>query len=434
MLLTLDVSFGVILLCALPIMALTILLVMTRAIPIFAGVQKRLDKVNSVVQENVSGARVVKAYVKEDYEMERFDKANQDLVDISLKVFTRLAFMGPILNIVLNTCIILIIVVGGITVQNNGDLTTGEIMASLTYVSMILFGVMFVSHIFQMIPRVGASIARVNEVLYSEEVIKSGNIKEAKETKGKIELKNVSFAYPNSSGQNVLEDIDLTINPGETVAILGSTGSGKSSLVNLSPRFYDVKSGEVLIDGVNVKDYDLKTLRSKIAIVLQKAELYSRPIEANIRFGKDDADPFTIKKAASIAQADDFICDTNDGYFTFVTEGGHSLSGGQKQRISISRAVIKDADILIFDDSTSALDLKTEARLYKALNTEYPDVTKIIIAQRIASVRNADRIAVIDNGRISACAPHDELMETSEIYRDIYYSQLKDDSIIDEEA
>ena len=427
-------TFMLITACGLPIVVFFVIFFSKKAAPLFKIVQERLDSLNNVMQEDVAGARVVKAYVKEDYEMERFDKANQDLVDISLKVFTRLAFMGPILNIVLNTCIILIIVVGGITVQNNGDLTTGEIMASLTYVSMILFGVMFVSHIFQMIPRVGASIARINEVLYSDEVVKSGNIKETKETKGKIELRNVSFAYPNSSGQNVLEDIDLTINPGETLAILGATGSGKSSLVNLIPRFYDVKSGEVLIDGINVKDYDLKALRNRIAIVLQKAELYSRPIEANIRFGKDDADPHTIKKAASIAQADDFICDTHDGYFTFVTEGGHSLSGGQKQRISISRAVIKDADILIFDDSTSALDLKTEARLYKALNTEYPDVTKIIIAQRIASVRNADRIAVLENGRISACAPHDELMETSEIYRDIYYSQLKDDSIIDEEA
>ena len=230
----------------------------------------------------------------------------------------------------------------------------------------------------------------------------------------------------------MLEDITLTVNPGETLAILGSTGSGKSSLVNLIPRFYDTKSGDILVDGVNVKDYDVKALRNKIALVLQRAELYSRPIEANIRFGNSKATPWDIKKAASIAQADDFICDTNDGYFTFVTEGGHSLSGGQKQRISISRAVVKDAEILIFDDSTSALDLKTEARLYEALNKEYPDLTKIIIAQRIASVRNADRIAVLDNGRISACASHDELMKTSDLYRDIYYSQLKDDSIIGE--
>jgi len=224
----------------------------------------------------------------------------------------------------------------------------------------------------------------------------------------------------------VLENISFTLKSGETLGIIGATGSGKSSLVNLIPRFYDVTEGEILVDGVNVKDYPLKELRDKIAIVLQKAELYSRPIEANIRWGRVSATPWEIKKAAEIAQADDFICSTEYGYYTLVSEGGHSLSGGQKQRISISRAVLKEHEILIFDDSTSALDLKTEANLYSALTKELPDTTKIIIAQRIASIKDADRIAVLDGGRISALGTHSTLLKTSEIYRDIYNSQLKE--------
>ena len=243
---------------------------------------------------------------------------------------------------------------------------------------------------------------------------------------GSIEFKNVSFSYPESNGQCVLENISFKVNAGETLAIIGATGSGKSSLVNLIPRFYDATSGDVFVDGVNVKEFGLKELREKIAIVLQKAELYSRSIEENIRWSKKDATPWEVKKSAEIAQADDFICNTSYGYYTHVAEGGRSLSGGQKQRIAISRAILKDHEILIFDDSTSALDLKTEASLYQALREECPDMTKIIIAQRIASIKGANRIAVLDNGRISTMGTHEELLKISDIYKDIYQSQLKE--------
>ncbi|MBQ4297313.1 MAG: ABC transporter ATP-binding protein, partial [Clostridia bacterium] len=333
-----------------------------------------------------------------------------------------------IINIILNACVVAVIWIGGRTVEEGLPLRPGAIMAAITYLSMLLMGLMSMIMVFQTFTRALASAKRIREVLDEPELIRDGGF--AGDTGGRtgeIELKNVSFSYPSSGGKKVLEGVDLKVNKGETVAILGSTGSGKSTLIDLIPRFYDATEGEVLVDGVNVRDYDLGALRAKIAMVPQKAELYCRPIEANIRWGKDGADPWEIKRAAEIAQADDFICATPEGYYTQVTEGGHSLSGGQKQRIALSRAVLKDAEIMIFDDSTSALDLSTEAKLYRALEETRPDTTKIIIAQRIASVRGADRIAVLDNGRIAACGTHEELMQSSPVYRDICFSQLKED-------
>lgn len=420
--------FALIAACGFPFVAVFVTFFLKKSAPMFAVVQKKLDGINNVMQEDVAGARVVKAYVKEEHELNRFDDANEALCKVNLKVQTLLAFMGPCMNIVLNICIVIVILVGGITVRDGGDMSPGRIMAAITYLAQILHGIMFMANIFQTFTRAKASADRISEVLDCPEIIFDGIYNEEIEQKGKIEFKNVSFAYPETSGNNVLEDISFTVEPGETLAIIGSTGCGKTSLVNLIPRFYDVTSGEVLIDGVNVKEYNLKQLRDKIAVVLQKAELYSRPIEANIRWGKNTATPWEIKNAAEIAQADGFICDTEYGYHTMVSEGGHSLSGGQKQRISISRAILKNSEILIFDDSTSALDLKTEARLYEELNSKRPDITKIIIAQRIASIKGADRIAVLDKGRIAALGTHKELMKTSEIYRDIYNSQLKEGS------
>lgn len=419
-------KFAAVAACGLPFVVCFVIFFLKKASPLFAVVQKKLDGINNVMQETVAGARVVKAYVKEEYELGRFDDANEALCEENLRVQTLLAFMSPCMNIVLNLCVVAVILVGGFTARAGGSITPGNTMAAITYLAQILHGITFMANIFQTFSRAKASADRINEVLQNPEIITDGAGTKEQATKGAIEFKNVSFAYPESDGQCVLEDISFKVNPGETLAVIGATGSGKSSLVHLIPRFYDVTEGEVLVDGINVKDYKLTELREKIAIVLQKAELYSRSIEENIRWSKKDATPWEIKKAAEIAQADDFICNTSHGYYTPVTEGGHSLSGGQKQRISISRAILKEHEILIFDDSTSALDLKTEASLYQALQEDCPDVTKILIAQRIASIKGADRIAVLDNGTISALGTHEELMNASEIYRDIYKSQLKE--------
>lgn len=425
--------FALIAACGLPFIAFSVAFFLKKAAPLFAIVQKKLDGINNIMQEDVAGARVVKAYVKEEYELKKFDAANEALCKENLRVQTLLAFMSPCMNIVLNLCIVGVILIGGITVKNGGNITPGNVMAAITYLSQILHGVMFMANIFQIFTRAKASADRINEVLSSPEVIMDGdgfmeeaNRAEESSARGEIEFRNVSFAYPESAGETVLENLSFKVGQGETLAIIGATGSGKSSLVNLIPRFYDVTEGEILVDGRNIKDYKLQELRDKISIVLQRAELYSRSIESNIRWGKDDATPWEIKTAAQIAQADRFICASQYGYYTSVTEGGHSLSGGQKQRISIARAVLKSSEILIFDDSTSALDLKTEALLYEALREECPGITKIIIAQRIASVKGADRIAVLDNGRISALGTHEELLVSSDIYRDIYKSQMKE--------
>ena len=419
-------KFALVAACGLPFVVVAVTFFLKKTAPLFAIVQKKLDGINHIMQETVAGARVVKAYVKEDYELGRFDEVNDALCAENLRVQTLLAFMSPCMNIVLNICVVAVIIVGGITVKNGGSITPGNTMAAITYLAQILHGITFMANIFQIFSRAKASADRINEVLRSDDIITDGvGVGTSKET-GSIEFKNVSFAYPGSNGQGVLENISFRVEPGETLAMIGATGSGKSSLVHLIPRFYDATEGEVLVDGINVKDYELTALRDKIAIVLQKAELYSRSIAENIRWSNKNAEPFEIKKAAEIAQADEFICGKSYGYHTPVTEGGHSLSGGQKQRISIARAILKKHEILIFDDSTSALDLKTEAELYRALREECPNVTNIIIAQRIASIRNADRIMVLDNGGISAIGTHKELLERSEIYRDIYRSQLKE--------
>ena len=421
---SLNMEFGIIIACALPFVAVCVVYFIAKANPKFTVLQKKLDKVNNVMQENVSGARVVKAYVKEDYETERFEKANNELVSTQLDVLLLLSYMTPIMNIILNLSVVAVIKVGGIQVSA-GSATSGNVMAAITYCSQVLNAVMRMTMIFQIASRGIASKKRVMEIINCDPAIKSGTYNKETAVKGKVEFKNVSFAYPGMDNENVIENFNLVINPGETIGILGATGCGKSSLVNLIPRFYDVTKGEVLIDDVNVKDYDLQVLRDKVSIALQKPEIFSTTIAENIAWGDDSAGSEKIRQAADIAQATEFIDNRTDGMDTQVSQGGHSLSGGQKQRVAISRAVLKNSEILIFDDATSALDLKTEADLYSELSVKKYDVTRIIIAQRIASVKNADRIVVMDNGRLADVGSHSELIKTSEIYKDIYESQLK---------
>lgn len=422
--LTLNVNFGIVLVISLPVQLIAVAIIMKKVSPLFSIVQSRLDKVNSVVQENVSGARVVKAFTREEYEINRFDNANTDLMTTNLKVQKLLATLNPILMIIMNASVIAIIMIGGFQVEAKA-MQVGEVMAAVTYITQILMSVMMVGMMFQQVSRSAASMKRVNEVLSTNPVISDGHKSADSDNSGTVEFRNVDFSYPGSSGKPVLSGIDLKAEKGQMIAILGSTGCGKTSLVNLVPRFYDATKGDVLVDGVNVKDYDVDTLRSKIGVVLQKSELFSGTVAENIRWGCETATDEEVKTAAKIAQAEEFIDGFNDGYDTMISEKGASLSGGQKQRMAIARAIIKKPEILIFDDSTSALDLSTEAKLHKALRESLSGVTVIMIAQRIASVMRADKIAVLENGSICAFGTHKELMESSSVYRDIYYSQMK---------
>ena len=425
-LLSLDLSFGAIVACAFPLILIDIIFVVWKTNPLFTVLQESLDKLNNIIQENVTGIRVVKAFIQEKTEEERFEQANRHLVDTQFNVQMMLSFLRPVMNIVLNIAVVGIIYVGSVQVQE-GSIAPGTVMAAITYISQILNGMMMLAMIFQTLSRGMASGRRQQEVVETESEIRKEHSEEPWDgSRGSVRFENVSFAYA-ASGKPFLHDINLYIRPGETFAVIGSTGCGKSSLVNLIPRFYDVTAGRVLVDGIDVRAYEPEDLREKVTICLQKSELFSTTICDNIAAGSPGASAEEVWKAAGAAQADGFILDQPDGYDTAVAERGMSLSGGQRQRIAIARALLKKGEILIFDDSTSALDLKTEAKLYEALRRDYSDVTKIIIAQRIASVRNADRIAVLDGGTIAACGTHEELLKTSAVYREICNSQMKEE-------
>lgn len=424
MMLTLNVRFGIIILCALPVEIIMMIVILKKANPYYSIVAKRLDTVNSVVQENVTGARVVKAYVREDTEEKRFDDANISLMESNLRVQTLMAILQPLLMIILNLSVIAVIVIGGWQVQAQA-MKVGEVMAAITYLTQVLQGVMMMSMMFQTLAKASASANRLREVLETDPVIKSGSVSLSDKTGGTVSFKNVSFSYPETKGRPVISDLTLDIKSGESVAILGATGSGKSSLVNLISRFYDCTAGEVLVDGVNVKDCKLDELRKKVGIVLQKSELFSGTVEDNIKWGDKNAAHEEVISAAQAAQADEFIQKIPAGYEGMIAEKGASLSGGQKQRLSISRAVLKKPEILILDDSTSALDLGTEAKLRAEIDRKMNGTTLIIIAQRIQSVKSCDRIAVLDHGKLCACDTHENLLKTCEVYQDIYASQVK---------
>lgn len=436
---TLQISkqFMIILAVALPLEILIMVFFMIKAFPMFSIVQTKLDKVNSVVHENLTGARVVKAFSKEDYEYNRFVEANDTLTNITLKVNKLMAIIMPLFMLIVYASMIAIYYIGAnsqfdamLYLENfatsiDPKISVGEMEKATTYIMMIMSSLLMIGMTFANMARAAASGKRINEVLETPDIICDGNldVKTLKET-GTIEFKNVDFAYPNASA-SVLENINLKIEKGETVAIVGATGSGKTTLVNLITRFYDVTKGEILVDGENIKNYKLVDLRNKIAIVLQKAELFAGTIKENIKWGNPNATDEEVEWAANIAQAIEFIDSKEKKFDEYVEEKGTSLSGGQRQRLSITRAIVKKPEILIFDDSTSALDLVTEAKLYKAMRDNIADTTKIVVAQRIATAKNADKIVVLDGGTIIAYDTHENLLANCEIYQDIYNSQLK---------
>ena len=435
--LSISSNFGIILAVLLPLEVGVLAIFMKLVFPVFSIIQKKLDRVNTVVHENVSGARVVKAFGKEDYEYDRFVNANNDYTASSLYVGKTAAFLMPALMLIIYISQFVIYLIGGNSIieafrdfTKIGDMiTVGEISKAVTYINMICFSIMMLGMTFTNMARAIASAKRINEVLDCELEITSGtyNVGDTG-MKGHLQFVNVSFAYPKSNG-DVLKNINLTIEQGQTVAIVGSTGCGKSSLVNLIPRFYDTTNGDIYLNGININEYTLEDLRNRIGICLQKAELFKGSIKENVRWGKAGATDEEVVLACQIAQASEFIESKELGYDEIVEAKGASLSGGQKQRLSIARAIIKRPEVLIFDDSTSALDLVTESKLYDAMRIHLKDTTKIIVAQRIATAKNADFIAVIDNGEIVDYGTHNDLLKNSPIYQDIYYSQLKEDKI-----
>ena len=435
MLFSLDLSFGAVVLFSIPVLGVLIYVVLKKALPLFNESQERLDTLNLIVQENVGGARVIKAYVREDFACKQFDMANQNLKNVNLRVFKLMASVAPAMKCMMNYAVLLVIFLGCRKIGLGGAMTTGAIMAAVTYTTQSIRSLIMASNLLQSITRAQVSAARIEDVLDTVPVIADGAGAEATASDDAVVFDDVSFAYPDAPAQPVLSHINLRVKRGETFAIIGSTGCGKTSLVSLIPRFYDATEGNVLVNSRNVREYGQTELRQKIGYVMQKSELFSATAKENIRLGKNDATDDEVQEAAKDAQADEFISAKPDGYDTFIAERGNSLSGGQKQRLSIARALVRKPDILILDDATSALDLATEARLHTALRTQYAGTTVIMVAQRIASVREADRIAVIENdGTCQFCARHDELMRVSATYREIYDSQIKTGALIENAA
>ena len=426
-----NARLAMILLVSIPLLAIALSYVIKKSFPLFSIVQKKIDRVNAVIRENLSGVRVVKAFVHSDLEKSRFASTNEELMNTTFSAFTLVISVMPILMLVMNLSVVAVLWFGGLQVHTGG-MQVGEIMAFINYMTQILFSLMMIGNILIFITRANASANRINEVLETEVDIKNANDADTTPINaGEVIFENVSFSYEGQDGESVLENISFTAYPGETVAILGATGSGKSTLVSLIPRLYDTTEGRVLIDGRDVRNIDLKTLRSAIGVVLQESVLFSGTIRDNICWGNEDATEEEIIEAAKIAQADDFIMSFPDGYDTQLGQRGVNLSGGQKQRLAIARAIIKNPAVLILDDSTSAVDLATEQRILKGLKQMIKQCTTFIIAQRISTVMNADKILVLDDGRIIAQGTHLELLESSPVYQDIYRSQLGEEVAVD---
>ncbi len=428
-----DVGLSWILVVVIPVLVAAIIILMINAIPLFRAMQVKLDKLNLILDEGLTGVRVVRAFDRQRYEERRFDEANLELTAIAIRVNRLIASLMPIMMLCLNVSSVAILWFGANRI-NNGQMQLGALLAFLQYAMQILFALLMVSMMFIMLPRAAASADRINEVLdILPEINDPDQAKLAGEQRGYVEFQDVTFSYPGAE-EPALSNISFSARPGEVTAIIGGTGSGKSTLVSLVPRFYDIDSGHILVDGVDVREMTQEHLRAKIGLVPQKTVLFSGTIAENIRYGKKDASDEEIRHAAEVSQASDFIEGMQDGFDAGIAQGGTNVSGGQKQRLSIARALVRRPEIYMFDDSFSALDFKTDARLRAALKKETRESTVFIVSQRVSTVMDADQIIVLEDGRIAGTGTHRELMKTCEVYHDIVSSQLSTEEIAEEIA
>ena len=422
-----NAQLSLIFLALIPIVGLALGIISTKAHPIFKRVFDKYDNLNSVVEENVRGIRVVKSYVLEEHEIDKFEKSSEDIYNDFVKAEKLIALNSPVMQLAAYAAMLLISWFGAKLIVSTGmtEFTTGELTSLITYTMQILISLMMITMLLVMSTMAVTSANRIFEILKEEVDLKNPKnpIKEVKD--GSIEFKNVSFSYVNKKDKECLKNIDIKINSGETIGIIGGTGTGKSSFVDLIPRLYDATEGEVKVGDINVKKYDIETLRNEVAMVLQKNVLFSGTIKENLKWGKEDATDEEVQRVCKLAQADEFIQSFPDKYDTYIEQGGTNVSGGQKQRLCIARALLKKPKILILDDSTSAVDTKTDKLIRKAFKEEIPNTTKIIIAQRIASVEEADKIIVFENGEINGFGTHEELLQNNSIYREVYESQVK---------
>lgn len=422
---SINARLACVILAVLPIILIAVALVMKFGFPMFQKMQKKIDAINAVIQENLIGIRVVKAFVREDHEKEKFKKRNDDLTQMGIKAGTMIVTAMPIVMAVFDAAILIVVWLGGNQV-GNGTMQIGDLLSFITYISQVLMSTMMFAMILLQVVRGKACAQRIGEVLETKSTVTNKENAIKADGKGTVEFKNVDFKYSEEgSGDLILSNINFKVDSGKVVGIVGSTGCGKSSLVSLIPRLYDVYSGQVLIDGIDVRDYDMESLRDMIGVVLQKNILFSGTVKENIRWGKEDATDEEIVKACKASCADDFISSFPDGYDTYLAQGGLNLSGGQKQRLCIARAMIKKPKILILDDSTSAVDTATEARIRQSFKNELKDTTVFIIAQRISSVQDADEILVLDDGELKGVGTHEELLKNNEIYQEIVNTQAK---------
>jgi len=423
-----DRPLTLVLAVSVPLLAGVIYLLLSRSIPLFRVMQVKIDRLNLVVREGLTGIRVIRAFDRVDHEHRRFEAANADLTNNAIQVNRIMAFMMPAMMLIMNFTSVAIIWFGAVRIDNGG-MQVGALIAFIQYAMQIMFSVFMVSMLAIMLPRAAASATRINAVLDTEpDIVDAEQVRSAGGARGYVEFEHVTFSYPGAE-EPALYDISFRAEPGEVTAIIGGTGSGKSTLVNLIPRFYDIDSGRILVDGVDIREMTQEDLRARIGFVPQRAMLFTGSIADNIRYGKGDATEEEVIHAAEIAQATEFISAMGEGFDSRIAQGGTNVSGGQKQRLSIARALVRKPEIYIFDDSFSALDFKTDARLRAALKRETADATVLIVAQRVATVMDADRIIVLDEGRIAGIGTHRELMQSSQVYREIVSSQLSEEEV-----